>query len=355
MKLSIDPSVKSIPYYPKADFYGADPGWTILSSNENPYPSSPAVLESMVNTVFDVNRYPEGEADLKAALSKKYGLKPQNFVIGNGSNEIIETSLRAMRLGGRTKVVTSEPSFAFYPIAACIYGFESVSVPLDSLRVNLRSIANRLDGNTRVIFLCNPNNPTGSIFDDRSFQDFMKDIPPEILVVVDEAYSEFSDNPAFPRSINYINDYPLLILRTFSKAYGLAGLRVGYGIGEESLVSFIERTKQPFSVNLMALVAAKTALADERHLIKVLDNNRKGKAFLYDSMEALGLKLFPSEANFILARIGPEAETVTKRLFEKKIVIRWLGGYGLKEYVRVTVGTMAENKRFIDALKRIVG
>ena len=158
-----------------------------------------------------------------------------------------------------------------------------------------------------------------------------------------------------PSLIKYVNDFPLLILRTFSKAYGLAGLRIGYGIGEGSLVSFIERTKQPFSVNMMALIAAKAALADENHLNMVLENNRKGKAFLYDSMQALGLDLVPSEANFILAKIGPDAEAVTKRLFEKKIVIRWLGGYGLKEYIRVTVGTMNENKRLIEALKRLVG
>jgi histidinol-phosphate aminotransferase len=355
VKLTIDPSVQKIAYYPKAALYGADSGWTLLSSNENPYPPSPKVIESMIDAVFDINRYPESESELKSLLSQKHGLKPQNFVIGNGSNEIIEASLRAMRFDGRTSGVTSEPSFAFYPIASSIYGFETVRVPLDALRINLRHVADRLDEKTRVVFLCNPNNPTGTIFEERSFTQFLKALPPEILVVVDEAYGEFSDNPAFPRSLRYINDYPLLILKTFSKAYGLAGLRIGYGIGEESLISFIERTKQPFSVNMMALIAAKAALADECHLSEVLDNNRKGKAFLYDSLRTLDLELLPTEANFILIKVGPEAETVTKRLFEKKIVIRWLGGYGLGEYVRVTVGTMTENKRLVDALKRIVG
>jgi histidinol-phosphate aminotransferase len=355
LKLTIDPSIQKIAYYPKAALYGADSGWTLLSSNENPCPPSPKVIESMVDAVFDVNRYPESESELKLLLSQKHGLKPQNFVIGNGSNGIIEASLRAMRFDGRTRVITSDPSFAFYPIASSIYGFEVVSVPLDSLAVNLLHVADRLDDKTRVVFLCNPNNPTGTIFDERSFAKFLKALPPEILVVVDEAYAEFSDNRQFPRTIRYINDYPLIILRTFSKAYGLAGLRIGYGIGEESLVSFIERTKQPFSVNMMALIAAKAALVDEHHLSKVLDNNRKGKAFLYNSLRTLDLELFPTEANFILVKVGPEAEAVTKRLFEKKIVIRWLGGYGLGEYVRVTVGTMAENKRLVDALKRIVG
>ncbi len=353
MKLSIDPSIKDIPYYPKAALYGADASWTLLSSNENPCPPSPKVIESIVNAIFDINRYPESEGELKSLLSQKHGLKPHNFVIGNGSNEIIEASLRAMRFAGRTRAVISAPSFAFYPIASSIYGFETVSVPLDSLCINLRHVADRLDARTRVVFLCNPNNPTGSIFDGRSFEEFLRSLPPEILVVVDEAYAEFSDNPRFPRSLKYVNDYPLLILRTFSKAYGLAGLRIGYGIGEESLISFIERTKQPFSVNMIALIAAKAALADDYHLSKVLDNNRKGKAFLSQSMEALGFELFPSEANFVLAKMGPEAEMVAKRLFDKKILIRWLGGYGLREYVRVTVGTMDENRRFVEALKRI--
>jgi histidinol-phosphate aminotransferase len=211
-----------------------------------------------------------------------------------------------------------------------------------------------LDERTRIVFLCNPNNPTGTIFDDRSFLSFLKSLPPEILVVIDEAYAEFSDNKRFPRSIRYIEEYPLLVLRTFSKAYGLAGLRVGYGMGEESLVSFIERTKQPFSVNMMALNAAKAALSDEHHLNKVLDNNRKGRLYLYDSLGALGLDFYQTEANFVLVRVGPDAEAVAKRMFEKKIVIRWLGGYGLTDYVRVTVGTMEENRRFIETLKKVV-
>jgi histidinol-phosphate aminotransferase len=355
VKISIDPSIQTIPYYPKAALYGADSAWTLLSSNENPYPPSPKVIEGIVDAVLDINRYPESESELKSLLAGKYGLKPQNFVIGNGSNEIIEASLRAMRFGGRTDVVTSEPSFAFYPIASRIYGFEPISVPLDSLTVNLDQVHEGLTDRTRVVFLCNPNNPTGTIFDDDSLLRFLKSLPPEILVVVDEAYAEFTDNLKFPKSLRYVNDFPLLILRTFSKAYCLAGLRIGYGIGEESLISFIERTKQPFSVNMLALIAAKAALVDESHLNMVLENNRKGKAFLYDSLQALNLDLVPTEANFILAKIGPDAEVVTKRLFEKKIVIRWLGGYGLKEYVRVTVGTMNENKRFIEALKRLVG
>jgi histidinol-phosphate aminotransferase len=355
MNITVDPSIQKVPFYPKAALYGADSSWTLLSSNENPYPPSPKVIESLVNAILDVNRYPESESELKSLLATKYGIKPQNIVIGNGSNELIESSLRAMKSTTRTKVITTDPSFAFYPIASRIYGFEPEAVPLDGHRLNLDKVAECIDERTRVIFLCNPNNPTGTAFDDKAFLKFLKALPSEILVVVDEAYAEFADKKKFPKSISYINDYPLVVMRTFSKAYGLAGLRIGYGIGEEKLMSFLERTKQPFSVNMLALIAARAALSDEAHLTKVLENNAKGKAFLYDSFKALKMEFIPADANFVLVHLGKDAESITKRLFEKKILIRWLGGYGLTEYVRVTVGTMEENRRFLEALKKVAG
>jgi len=354
VKFSVDPSIQKVPFYPKAALYGADAGWTMLSSNENPCEPSPMVVESIIDALFDINRYPESEAELKTLIAQKYKLRPQNVVIGNGSNEIIEGALRTARREGQARVIVPSPSFAFYPIAASIYGFEAMSVSLDGLTINLDWMRQRVDHATRVIFLCNPNNPTGTIFQDDAFLAFLKSLPPEVLVVVDEAYAEFSDNRQFPRSIRYINDFPVLVMRTFSKAYGLAGLRIGYGIGEESLISFIERTKQPFSVNMIALTAAKAALADEHHLERVLDNNRKGKTFLSDSLEALGLATVPTEANFVLVKVGPEAESLTKKLFDRKILIRWLGGYGMTEYVRVTVGTAEENRTFVEALKRMI-
>jgi histidinol-phosphate aminotransferase len=354
MKLTIDAAIQQIPFYPKAALYGADAGWTRLSSNENAFPPSPKVLESLVNALFDINRYPASEFELKSLLADKYKLTPGNVLIGNGSNELIETALKAMRRNGRDSVIISEPSFAFYRIAANIYGYDTVGVPLDSLSINLADIAKRIDDRTRVIFLCNPNNPTGTIFDDRAFAAFLASIPPEVLVVVDEAYAEFSDNKAFPKSIGYINEHPVLIFRTFSKAYGLAGLRVGYGMGEESLISFLERTKQPFSVNMMALIAAKAALGDERHLSKVLDNNRKAKVYLSDALTVLGLDPIPTEANFVMVKVGPDAEALTKRLFEKRVLVRWLGGYNLPDYIRVTIGTEEENRLFIETLKRVL-
>jgi histidinol-phosphate aminotransferase len=354
MKLSIDPSIQRVPFYPKAALYGGGGDWVRLASNENPYQPSPRVMEDVAAALCQVNRYPESEFELKRLIAAKYGLKPQNVVIGNGSNEVIETSLKALKLEGRRKdVLVCEPSFAFYRIAAAIYGYDVVSLPL-SLRPDLRRVAEAIGEKTRVIFLCNPNNPTGGIFNDGEFAAFLSSLPPEVLVVVDEAYAEFSDSALFPRSVSYIDWRPVLILRTFSKAYGLAGLRVGYGIAEESLVSFLERTKQPFSVNMMALIAAKAALSDERHLSRVLENNRIGKQYLYDALKMLPLEALPSEANFVLIKYGPGAEALTRKLFEEKILVRWLGGYGLSEYIRVTVGAMDENRKFIEALTRLL-
>jgi histidinol-phosphate aminotransferase len=354
MKLSVQDNIKEIPYYPKAMMYGLEDGWVRLSSNENPYPPSPEVFSQIMDGLFYVNRYPGNEAELKAAIGKYYNVKPEKVLIGNGSNELIEMSLKAMKHGKRNKVIISEPSFAFYTIASKIYGYESVKAPLVNMKVELGVVKDLIDGNTRVIFLNNPNNPTGTIFEDKEFKAFLKDLPPDILVVVDEAYAEFVESKAFPDSFSYINDYPVVILRTFSKAYGLAGLRIGYGVGEESIISFLERTKQPFSVNMMAIIAAKAALMDQKYLKKVLNNNRKGKRFLYTALKSLSIQFMPTEANYILMRIGSQAESITKRLFDEKILVRWMGAYNLSEYIRAGIGTMDENKLFVEALKRIL-
>lgn len=355
MRLTIDDRIKEIPYYPKAALYGGDSGWVRLSSNENPNGPSPKAVESIVQSVFAVNRYPESEHELKNLLASKYSLKPENIIIGNGSNEIIETSFRALRYNNKDEVLLPAPSFAFYTIAAKIYGYEARSVPLQDLRIEPEAMADQIGERTRIVFLNNPNNPTGTIYEDAQFRRFLKRLPDEILVVVDEAYAEFADSPAFPRSVDYISDHPVLVLRTFSKAYGLAGLRVGYGIASQDLISYLERTKQPFSVNMMALVAAKAALSDERYLKKVLDGNRSGKSYLYSALAEMGLSFYPSEANFFLINIGPRAEDVTKRLFEARVLVRSMSAYDLPDFIRVTVGTADENRTFIEALRRSLG
>ena len=353
MKFSISDSVKNIPYYPKALMYGHEDGWVRLSSNENPYPPSEAVLETILDALSAVNRYPGGEKELKDDLAAHYGLAAENFVIGNGSNELIEMSFRAMKHDGRDGIIVTESSFAFYEIAAKIYGYTVKKVPLKSLTTDLGAIAREIDDRTRIIFLNNPLNPTGTMYEDREFDDFIRSVPPDVLVVVDEAYAEFAQNPQFPGTLTYIKDYPVLIFRTFSKAYGLAGLRVGYSIGDADLVSFLERTKQPFSINLIACLAARAALKDEARLKKVLDNSAQARSFYYAELKAMGLEYVPSEANFVLIRIGDGAEEITRRLFERKVLVRFMGSYGFPDCIRISFGTPAENRKCIEELKKL--
>ncbi|MCX5808554.1 MAG: histidinol-phosphate transaminase [Proteobacteria bacterium] len=355
MKLTIDENVKGIPHYPKAAMYGLDDGWVRLASNENPFPPSPGVLSDILEAIPYITRYPGGEYELKAAIAEKYGTKPEQIVLGNGSDELIEMALKTMKSKRKNGVIISDPSFAFYAIASKIYGYEVCRVPLDKhMQVDLNTIRDAIDDQTRVIFLNNPLNPTGTIFEEKAFTVFLKGIPADVLVVVDEAYAEFVESTGFPHSSRYINDFPVLTLRTFSKAYALAGLRVGYGICEASLASFLERTKQPFSVNIMALIGARAALNDEKHLKKVLNNNKKGKTYLYSALKELSIEYVPTEANYVLFRIGKGAEAITKRLFEEKILVRWMGAYNLPEHIRVSIGRMDENMRFIEALKKLL-
>lgn len=354
MKLSIDDNIKAIPHYPKAMMYGLEEGWVRLSSNENPNPPSPEVCSQIMDGLFSLNRYPGNEAELRAAIGSLYGRKPEEVLLGNGSNELIEMSLKAMKHRERNRVIISDPSFAFYAIASRVYGYEAARVPLVNMKVDLGVIEKYINNQTRVIFLNNPNNPTGTIFEDGEFKAFLRNLPGDILVVVDEAYGEFVESKAFPDSFSYIDDYPVIVLRTFSKAYGLAGLRIGYGIASEAIISFLERTRQPFSVNMIAIIAARAALKDKKYLKSVLHNNRKGKRFLYTALKALSIPYVLTEANYILIKIGPQAETVSKRLFDEKILVRWMGAYNLGEYIRVSIGTMDENKVFLEALKKIL-
>lgn len=354
MKFFISDQIKNIPYYPKALMYGHEDGWVRLSSNENPFPPSEKVLETILDALFAINRYPGGEKELKDDLAAAYHLAADNFLIGNGSNELIEMSFRAMKHDGRNGVIITESSFAFYEIAARIYGYETRKVPLAGFSTDLGKIAGQIDEKTRIIFLNNPLNPTGTIYRQDEFQRFITSVPEDILIVVDEAYAEFAESKSFPKTLAYIRDYPVLILRTFSKAHGLAGLRVGYGIGDPTLVSFLERTKQPFSINLIAILAAQAALGDTERLARVLDNNRSAKRFYYQALQDISLEYIPTETNFVLVKIGSKAEEITKRLFDRKVLVRFMGAYGLSDYIRISFGTPRENTHCIEELKRLI-
>lgn len=354
MKIEIEKTIKDIPYYPRAMKYGGEDGLVRLASNENPFPPSPVVINAVLDAVYNITRYPGSEMELKQLIAERYKLTHEQVVLGNGSDEIIEMVLKAARFKGRDRVIITEPAFAYYSIASQVFGYEVVRVPLKNMGADLEGIVDAIDRRTRIIFLNNPLNPTGTIFKDREFKAFLEGVPPDVIVAVDEAYAEFVEDRDFPYSMRFIDEYPVLILRTFSKAYALAGLRVGYCLGEASMISFLERTRQPFSINSVALAAAKAALADMDSLRYVLDNNRKGKAFYYKAFDELSLDYVPTEANFILVRLGRDAEAITRRLFEEGILVRWMGAYNLTDYIRVTIGKMDENRRFIEALRKIL-
>ncbi len=355
MKITIDKNIKEIPHYPKAAMYGLEDGWVRLASNENPFPPSSEVFSRINEIIPHITRYPGGEYELKESIAEKYGKKPEQIVLGNGSDELIEMALKTMKIKEKNSVIISDPSFAFYAIASKIYGYEIHRVPVDkSMKVDLSTILSAINNKTRVIFLNNPLNPTGTIFEEKAFSTFLKEIPPDILVVVDEAYAEFTESKKFPDSVAYTDNFPVLVLRTFSKAYALAGLRVGYGICDTSLASYLERTKQPFSINAIALNIAKIVLKDEEQLKKVLSNNRKGKRYFYRAFKELSIEYIPTEANYMLLRLGKRAEAITEDLFREKILVRWMGAYNLPEYIRVSVGKVEENIKFVEALKKML-
>lgn len=355
MRFTFDKKLERLPPYPKASFYGHEEGIIQLSANENPYPPSPNVISAIMESLIFLNRYPNGHMELKEAIANHLNIKSENIALGCGSNEIIEIVLRIAKKEGRNKVLIPVPSFAFYRIASEIYGYEPVFVPLDGFRIDLKRIREVIDEETRVVFLSNPNNPTGTIIEKKDFEAFLRKIPPDVLLVVDEAYYDFVENENFPVSFDYFDLAPIVTLRTFSKAYGLAGLRIGFAISDPTIISLIEKARQPFSVSTVAIVAAKAALEDKAYTLKILNSISAQKKVLYEKLKEIGVEFVRSETNFLLVRVGKNAEEITKKLYERGIVVRWMGPYGLPEYIRVTVGKKGENEMFIEALKRILG
>jgi len=354
MAITFDEGLCSIPAYPKADVYGAPEGVIILSSNENPYPPSKKVIASIFDGLSSLNRYPEGEGRVRLLIAERFAIEQDNIVLGNGSNEIIELVLKALRHRERGDVIVPHPSFPFYAIAARAHGYNVKACPLKGTKIDLDKVSELIDEKTRIIFLNNPHNPTGTILGKNEFVRFLEGLPEEILVVIDEAYAEFVESEDFPKAASYINTFPVFALRTFSKAFGLAGLRIGYGIGSKEVVSFLSRVRQPFSVNSLAIRAACAALEDEAHFERVVKSVIKGRRYLSRWLAELGIEFVKSEANFLLVKLGDEAERIQKELLNRNLAVRWMGAYGLGAYVRVTVGRAEENKVFIDTLRELL-
>ena len=325
-----------------------------LASNENPLGPSPKALQALSARLGQLHLYPDGDCFyLKRALAAKLGVAEDRLIFGNGSNEIIELVVRTF-MRPDDEAVMAHRAFVVYRLVVQANGGSCKIVPLKNFTHDLDAMAEAVTARTRIIFLANPNNPTGTIYGKEQWEKFLGRIGPDILIVADEAYFEYVADSDYPNSLAYQeNGKAILTLRTFSKLYGLAGLRIGYGIGPKDLVGWMHRVRQPFNVNAAAQWAALAALEDGEHVKRTLDLNREGMAYLKREIEKLGLEQVPSRANFILLRVG-DGGTVFKRLLQRGIIVRPMAAYELPEYIRVTVGRMKENDRFINELKDII-
>jgi histidinol-phosphate aminotransferase len=326
-----------------------------LASNENPLGPSPLALDAMRQKLMQLHLYPDGDCFyLKAALTAKLNVAPEQLIFGNGSNEIIELAIRTFMRAG-DEAVMARQAFVVYKLVVQAVGGISQEVPLRTFTHDLEAMIAAIGPKTRIVFLANPNNPTGTIYRKAQWKAFLKQVPDEILIIVDEAYFEYVEAADYPDSLDYHQQgKTLLSLRTFSKLYGLAGLRIGYGVADQEIISLMHRVRQPFNVNAPAQWAALAALNDGEHVRRSLDNNRQGLDYLTAEFARLGIEYVPSHANFILLRVG-KGEDVFNRLLAQGIIVRPMAGYQLPEHLRVTIGTMDENRKFIDAFKKALG
>jgi len=323
-----------------------------MASNENPLGPSPKALAAMEQSLRTLHLYPDGNAFyLKRHLAAQLGVEPSNLILGNGSNEVLEFVGHAVISPG-SEVVVSEYCFAVYPIVTHLCGGRLVSVPARDHGHDLPAMLRAITPRTSVVFIANPNNPTGTLAPADAVRELIQAAPPHVLVVMDEAYIEFLDQPLdllpFIRTAAKPN---LLLTRTFSKIHGLAGLRLGYGIGCGEIIGACEKVRQPFNISTMAQVAALAALDDTDHQRRTKENNTRGLAFFERAFRAMGLPFVPSHANFVLVKVGA-GQRVFDRLQHSGIIVRPMGGYRLPEWIRISIGTPQENERCLTSLKQ---
>lgn len=325
-----------------------------LASNENPLGPSPKAVAAVAASLGGLHRYPDGSCHyLREKLALRLSMPMESIIIGNGSNEIIELLVRAY-LNNGDEAVMADPSFAVYPIVVKAAGAKAVCAPLNGFRHDLAAMAGLITAKTRIVFIANPNNPTGTTVSAAEFRSFMRGVPDDIIVCVDEAYFEFVRTKGFPVTLDYINEgRNVLLLRTFSKVYGLAGLRVGYGVARPEMLDYMNRVRQPFNVNSLAQTAALAALDDEGHLKGTLDNNVAGLDYLFKELGAMGLPCVPTEANFFLVKVH-DGKRVYEALLRKGVIVRPMASYNMPEYIRVSVGLPQENRRLVESLKDLL-
>ena len=326
-----------------------------LASNENPLGISPRVQEVLRGQIGDLARYPDGGGfALRQRLAALHGVAAQTITLGNGSNDVLDLVARAFLYPG-VEAVFSQYAFAVYPISTQAVGATARVAPARNFGHDLAAMAALVNEQTRVVFIANPNNPTGTWLGASELRDFIAALPDWVLVVVDEAYVEYVQEPDYPDTSRWLGDFPnLIVTRTFSKAYGLAGLRVGYGLANPQVADLLNRVRQPFNVNSLALAAAEAALDDPEHLRRSVELNQAGLAQLEAGLRTLGVDYIPSVGNFITLDLGRPAAPVDQALLREGCIVRPLANYGMPNHLRVTVGLAAENQRFLSALGRVL-
>jgi len=322
-----------------------------LASNENPLGPSPKAMEAARRALGDANWYPDGGSKrLREVLAARFGVRPEEIFTGLGSSEIIDLASRVLLRPG-LEGITSEGSFALFSIAIRASGGKLILTPQKEFAFDLEAIARAVTPQTRIIYIANPNNPTGTAFGAAEFGGFLKKLPGDVLIVLDEAYREYADRKDLPDAMKLFREYNnILTLRTFSKVYGLAGLRIGYGIGHPTLVAEMNKLRTPFNVTSVGQAAALAALDDEEHVRKSVEINRVERKRLFDGLKKIGLAPVPSETNFLFVPIGPRAKALCDGLLHEGVIIRPLAWMGFPEAIRISVGSPAENTKLLGAL-----
>ncbi|MGI9592429.1 MAG: histidinol-phosphate transaminase [Myxococcota bacterium] len=323
-----------------------------LASNESPLGPSPKAVAALEQALMDVHRYPDGASfALRRKLAERLGVGEEQLVFGAGADEVLELLAKVL-LGPGDECVFAWPSFAMYPIVVRGMGATPVQVPLDADLVHdLPALAAAVSERTKLLFVCNPNNPTGTSVGAEAFDRFMAGLPEDLVVAVDEAYVDFARRPDFPDALAWVARRPAtIVLRTFSKIFGLAGLRIGYGVADPRLADYLQRARHPFNVNRLAEVAAAAALDDDAYIERVTESNASGVDYLTRELRALGMEVYPTDANFLLVRAGAE---IYEQLLPEGVIVRPMAGFGLPDHVRVSVGLPEENERLVKTLKRL--
>lgn len=325
-----------------------------LASNENPLGISPKAEYAIQEAILDIARYPDGNSfALRDVVSNKFGVTHQQIVFGNGSNDILELAARAFLTAG-SETIYSQHAFAVYPLVTQATGAKGVVVPAVNYGHDLAAMLKAITANTRIIFIANPNNPTGTLLDKDLVYAFLKQVPAHILVVLDEAYDEYLSIDNKSEAINWLPQFPnLLISRTLSKAYGLAGLRIGFGLCHADIADMMNRVRQPFNVNNVAQAAAIASLQDDDFVARSYALNQAGMAQLTQGFDKLGLSYIPSFANFVSVKVG-DAAAVNQKLLQNGVIVRPVANYEMPEYLRVSIGLFSENAKFLSVLEQIL-